>query len=159
MSDHRFKIIMKRDGGFAGIGRSVALDTSKMPPEAARELEGLVRDSNFFELPARPSRIAGGTDRFQYRITVSGGGKRHGVRLNEADVPDQVRPLLDRLSKILQASGVWDGADDGSKSLLRTRDRANTTVGAKAESASSAKTKRPSTPKKKRGVPKSESGD
>ncbi|MGE5072070.1 MAG: protealysin inhibitor emfourin, partial [Anaerolineae bacterium] len=40
-----------RTGGFAGIRLSTSVDTSELPPEQAHELDHLVEDAAFFELP------------------------------------------------------------------------------------------------------------
>ena len=42
---------------------------------------------------------AGEPDRFQYDVTVVAGERRHHVRLDEAEIDDGLRPLIDCLER------------------------------------------------------------
>jgi len=54
------------------------------------------------DLPAlaAASRMPGkGADRFQYELTVEDAGGRHELAMGEDSVPDELRPLIDRLNR------------------------------------------------------------
>jgi hypothetical protein len=40
-----------------------------------------------------------GADRFQYELTVEDAGGRHELAMGEDSVPDELRPLIDRLNR------------------------------------------------------------
>lgn len=70
-----------------GLARPVVIDSVNLPAEEAAELERLIRDANFFELPAEVGRV-GVPDARQHVITVDAGDRRHTVQVSEpADVP------------------------------------------------------------------------
>jgi hypothetical protein len=89
------RIHFERSGGFAGRRVQHTIDTATLPPEKAREVEGLVEASNFFALPPHGPTPAQGADRFQYRLTVADDDRQHAVQFSEAAVPPEARALLD----------------------------------------------------------------
>ena len=83
------RIELVRSGGFAGITRRSSLDVGE---EEAAEIERLLDD-----LPAAdPPR---GADRFQYELRVTRGDRTRAVTLHEGAIPEQIRPLIDRLTR------------------------------------------------------------
>ena len=76
------------------------IDTETLPPEEAREIAAMVETADFFELPKALVTSAPGADRFQYELAVSDEGRSHAVSLNDGAVPERLRPLLNRLSRI-----------------------------------------------------------
>jgi hypothetical protein len=93
------KIHFVRSGGFAGLRLTVDLDTGNMAREEAFEIEQLVNEAEFFDLPARGLSGGGGADRFEYRIQVSSSTRRaHAVTMTEQTVPERLQPLLVRLT-------------------------------------------------------------
>lgn len=95
------KINFERTGGFTAIPFRANLDTDSMPPDQAREVEDLVRQADFFNLPAsiESGGPAGtpGADRFQYKISVESQGRTHTVRTTEVSAPEELLPLIDYL--------------------------------------------------------------
>ncbi len=91
------RIHLERTGGFAGRRVEVSLDSSSLPPTQAKRLRTLIARSHFFDLPIRLTSISDTPDRFHYRITVEEDDKSHTVEAAEAEVPGQMRPLLDWL--------------------------------------------------------------
>jgi hypothetical protein len=55
----------------------------------------------FFELPAEIPNSRPGADRFQYQLSIEEAGVRHSVKVDEANLPDTLRPLI----AWLQSSG------------------------------------------------------
>jgi hypothetical protein len=93
------KIHFVRGGGFAGLNLAVDLDTGSLVREEALEIEELVAESRFFDLPSRVVSGSIGADRFEYRIQVSSGSRRaHTVTIAEQNVPERLQPLLVRLT-------------------------------------------------------------
>ena len=91
------RIYFERSGGFTGIILAVELDTSRLPNEEARQLEDMVASLDFFKLPEQFTSPNPGVDRFEYKITVSKGFRRHTVLVSESVTPEAMRPLLETL--------------------------------------------------------------
>ncbi len=81
------RIQLKIEGGvacFPGLSKPIRLDSRDLSAEDAAELERLVREANFFALPAeqtRPQR--GAADYRQYTLTVEDAGRTHTVQLTD----------------------------------------------------------------------------
>ncbi len=93
-----------RSGGFAGIRLTASLDTEQLPAEQASNLDKLIKDADFFNLPKQIMPNAPGPDRFEYRITITSDQKERSVVVNEAAAPDRLRPLLDYLTTLALVS-------------------------------------------------------
>jgi hypothetical protein len=96
------RIEFKMEGGiayFPGLTEPVSVNTDQLPENARVELEKLVKETRFFELPSSPGpRLKKGADYFRYRITIEAGGQSH--TLNLADPVED--PNLQRLVVILR---------------------------------------------------------
>jgi hypothetical protein len=92
------KIFFERTGGFMGRKVSATIDLDDLPDEQADLLGELLDEADFFELPADLTRPAM-PDAFTYNITVSSDERQHSVRVSDATAPDDLRPLLEELSK------------------------------------------------------------
>jgi hypothetical protein len=86
---------LERSGGFAGLRLSRSLDSSQLSPEDNKELGRLVESAGFFDLPSDVRAANAGADRFQYKLTVKAGPREHTVSVDDAAVPETLRPLLD----------------------------------------------------------------
>ena len=89
------KILFERTGGFMGRKVSLTIDMDDLPKEQAEMLTEFLDDSDFFELPADLTKPAI-PDSFTYNITVV---KEHNVRVSDTTAPEELRPLLEELSK------------------------------------------------------------
>jgi hypothetical protein len=94
------RIELVRSGGLAGMSLRSAVDTSSPDdPDAAwfaQALEGL--DPGALDgLAASPPPGAGGPDRFRYDLAVDRDGRRHEVSFAETELPEALRPVVDRL--------------------------------------------------------------
>jgi hypothetical protein len=87
----------ERSGGFAGLRLSHDIDSADLSQEERSELERLVEAAHFFDLPADVRAANPGADRFQYDLAVKAGPREHTVAMDEAAVPENVRPLLNWL--------------------------------------------------------------
>lgn len=73
------RISVRRSGGFAGIDEQVGtVETAALDPAAREQLETLVREADFFSLPAAVEGDVG-ADQFRYEIAVDDGGRSHTV--------------------------------------------------------------------------------
>ncbi len=92
------RIHFARSGGFAGLRLALSLDTTTLDKDRAAEIEKLVQEAAFFDLPSGSAHSPAGADRFEYRIRIS--SSRHGehaVVVPETAVPANLEPLLARL--------------------------------------------------------------
>lgn len=92
------KISFERTGGFMGRKVTVNINLDELPEEQAEVLDDLLGKSDFFNQPADLTKPAA-PDAFTYNITVSSGERQHSVRCSDTTMPDDLRPLLEELSK------------------------------------------------------------
>lgn len=92
------KIFFERTGGFMGRKVSASIDLDDLPDEQADLLDDLLDKADFFDLPADLTQPAV-PDAFTYNITVSSEERQHSVRCSDATAPDDLRPLLEELSR------------------------------------------------------------
>ena len=92
------KILYERTGGFMGRKVSVTIDLDNLPDDQAELLDDLLNEAVFFELPADLTTPTM-PDAFTYNITVFGDDGQHSVRVSDTTAPDDLRPLLEELSK------------------------------------------------------------
>jgi hypothetical protein len=85
-------------GYFPGLSRPLRIDTSKLAPEEARRLEGLVDRAEFFDQPSRlGAPQPGAADYRSYTITVEDGGRTHTVNADDTTENQELQPLVDYL--------------------------------------------------------------
>lgn len=93
-------IRFRRTGGlFAGDRLETSVDFAELTQEEAADLEHALAEVNLDAL-ARGSPLRGpGADLYQYDLTVQRGGETREVTVSETAVPDELRPLIDRLTR------------------------------------------------------------
>jgi len=95
------KITFEVSGGFAALpqlSKPRLIDTDAIDPVRARELESIVRESNFFALPVRPDTTSrGAADFFTYSITIQDEGRKHTVELTDPVSDERLMRLIDTL--------------------------------------------------------------
>lgn len=97
------RIELVRSGGLAGLSMGTAVRVGDLPPEKAAAVDSALRDVDLDALSlTRATREPAGADRFQYDIEVTEGDRRHRFSLGEADVPSELKPLLDALLPLAQ---------------------------------------------------------
>jgi hypothetical protein len=96
------QLTLTRSGGFLGAPLPpVKVDTKSLSADEARELEGLVGRSNFFDLPTALKAEASMPDRFQYDLEVVGDdGRRHAVIVDETAASDALRELIQKVQAV-----------------------------------------------------------
>ena len=75
------------------------LDLNEMPEDEAQELQRLILDSNFFNIPQNliePSQH----DEYEYTVTVDAGNSHHTVQTSDTSAPESLRPLLEKLATL-----------------------------------------------------------
>ena len=92
------RIEFERTGGFAGVRLTAALEIGALAPAEAADLERLVAAAGFFELPAALTAARRQPDRFHYRLSVTAGGRKHAVEVDEEALPPTLRPLVEKLT-------------------------------------------------------------
>ncbi len=88
------KLHFERSGGFAGLRQTHDIGPADLTPEDSTELNRLIDSSHFFDLPTQLRAANPGADRFQYKLGLNTGDREHTVELDDAAVPENVRPLL-----------------------------------------------------------------
>jgi hypothetical protein len=98
VSDGRLQIEFERSGGFAGVALRKSVDAGDLPPAEAEELRALVERADLPGLAeSSPGPGPGRPDRFQYDLKVALDDRVYQVTVGEAELPDRVRPLVDKL--------------------------------------------------------------
>jgi emfourin len=95
------RIQLRRSGGFAGLTRTAEVDSEELPEDEARHVHRLVEEGRLDELARLPPERPPGADRFQYELTVGDEGSERSLTVVHGAVPDDLRPLVDRLAKKL----------------------------------------------------------
>ncbi len=96
----RMRVSFERTGGFAGMKLQRVIDSKDLLPADAKRLVALLNQSHFFELPPELKCASSGVDRFHYRLTVEDDERVRTVEASEASVPDEMRPLIDWLTRL-----------------------------------------------------------
>jgi len=96
------RIEFERSGGFMGLTQAMVVDTASLEKPEADELTAMVETAGFFELPEQLNTSSAGADRFQYRLTIEASQQKHTIVLNEADAPEELQPLLQRLNLLVR---------------------------------------------------------
>jgi hypothetical protein len=93
------QIHFKKTGGFMGRNVEADIDLNQLPEAESQELQRLVLDANFFNIPQNliePTMH----DEYEYSVTVDAGNSHHTVQTSDSSAPESLRPLLDKLSSL-----------------------------------------------------------
>jgi len=99
------RIHFERSGGFMGMRIAGTVDTDSLPTEDALDLRQMVDAARFFDLPASFPASATGADQFQYKLVVEDEERQHTVEMTDVTSPDELRPLLRRLTILTRSKG------------------------------------------------------
>ena len=111
-SSEGLRIWFRQAGGITGGELRLSVDTAALSPAQAQELESLVDECRFFDLPGR--RLGGlldfigpprAFDTLRYEISIKRGSKRHAVSFDDLSLPPALWPLVDRLAQMARAQG------------------------------------------------------
>ena len=97
------RIHFERTGGFTGMTTTTTVDTETLSAEAAQELQEMVTEAGFFDLPAQMTSQTPGADQFHYMLTVESEGQKHTVEGSDAALPESLEPLLRRLTRLARS--------------------------------------------------------
>ena len=93
------KIYFERSGGLAGMRIVATLDTDTLPSDEVHQIQAMVDNAKFFDLPSKSPKPKKGADYFQYKITVETEGRKHTVETNDVAIKPTLRPFVDFLVK------------------------------------------------------------
>lgn len=99
------KIYFEESGGFAGIDHNISINTDSLHPEEASELQRLVNNANFFDLPSEPAAASApsplrGADYLEYKITIEiNDNKKHSIKTTDLTMPHNIGPLITYLRR------------------------------------------------------------
>lgn len=99
------RIYFERSGGFAGMVLSTTVDTDTLPQEEAVFFQTKFAEAGFFDLPDLLDAPGEGVDRFHYRLSAETVEQRKTVEFGETAAPEQLRPVLERLSILARSPG------------------------------------------------------
>jgi hypothetical protein len=91
------KVHFLQSGGLVGAVKGCTLDTAALEPEAAAEVERLVRVSGLRRSGEHLSDS--GRDLHQYEITIEDGKRKVSLVVDDANVPPAAKALLGYLKK------------------------------------------------------------
>jgi hypothetical protein len=90
------RISLVRSGGVAGVRRAIEIDTSRLHPRLAEELQQLVERAPAPEAGGGGRKgTPGAADRFRYRLAVDDGQKQCAWTFDEERPPEDLRPLVE----------------------------------------------------------------
>jgi hypothetical protein len=94
------KIKFERSGGITGMTSNFSADTNLLSPSEANQIQQLINDSRFFDLPeqsAPPPK--GAADYFEYVITVEKeGGQVHTIKTTDITMPPTLKHVINFLT-------------------------------------------------------------
>jgi hypothetical protein len=78
-------------------------DLGNMPGSAAQRLQGLLTQSNFFDIPL-VNDLRSSPDEYQYDITVVAGNSIHTIHVSDTSMPESLRPLVEELTELAETA-------------------------------------------------------
>jgi len=93
-------VTLRRSGGLLpGHVFEASLDAGALDADEAVELQRLVAAANVPALAARSPIRGLGADMYQYELRVDDGGRCERVVVSGAAVPEELKPLIERLER------------------------------------------------------------
>jgi len=93
------RIRFVQSGGFAGLLRECEIDTQRLPPAEARQVDDLVRTSGIPETGEYIEMTPEARDLQVYNLTIEGDGRQVRVVYDDLSAPSRARPLIAYLAK------------------------------------------------------------
>ena len=101
------KIYFEQSGGFTGIEKNILINSNSLDTEEASELQRLVDNANFFDLPSEPAAPLHGADYLEYKITIeTNDNKKHPIKITDLTMPPNVGPLIRYLRRKALQEGM-----------------------------------------------------
>jgi hypothetical protein len=98
------KFQLERSGGFTGIPLRAVIDSESLSQDERQALELLVDSADFFTLPEKIQSSGQAADQFSYKLTVEKAGKSHTIQVSEAEIPEKLKPLLQRVTALARST-------------------------------------------------------
>jgi hypothetical protein len=102
------KITLARSGGLAyipALNKPVSIDTTRIDSQIAHELETLIKQARFFNLPERSSTPGkGAADHRSYTLTVQDGARTHTIQFADPILDPALNRIVSRLEALARAS-------------------------------------------------------
>jgi Emfourin len=89
------KIEIERSGGFAGLTKTITVDTEDLPSEMADNIKKHLADTKSKSSSTVMSKKKRVADSYFYRISGQLGKKKQEIELNESDVDDELKFFID----------------------------------------------------------------
>ncbi len=99
------QISFERSGGFANIRVGGDFNLDDLPADQANSLRELLEKANFMALPEQLPANKAVPDQFTYTITVQGPAGQHTVVTGDRSAPDNLRPLIQKLTELARSQG------------------------------------------------------
>jgi hypothetical protein len=96
------KVRLERSGGFAGINKSVFVDTDTLPQNESEQIHNMCDNMNFFNLPSKMETNGNAADLFRYKITVESKSGKHTVETTDLSINPDLENLVNFLSDTAQ---------------------------------------------------------
>jgi hypothetical protein len=100
------KILYERQGGITGMPVKVTVDTDSLPEGTAKAFQEAFSAARFFELPAKLTRSAPGSDQFTHHLTVEDESRQHTVEMVDSTVPEPLQPVLRQLALLARKQNL-----------------------------------------------------
>jgi hypothetical protein len=92
---YSMKIYFEQSGGLAGIDNSITINSDSLDHQEASELQSIVDNANFFDLPSESTAQIRGADYLEYKITIeTNDNKKHSIKTTDLTVQPNVAPLI-----------------------------------------------------------------
>jgi hypothetical protein len=88
------KIYFHRSGGLEGSVIEKIIDEKSMNEKEANNLQKIIRDSGFFDLPYEIKTKRNYADAFNYNITIDDGIKAHSVKRTDTNIEPKLYTLV-----------------------------------------------------------------
>lgn len=118
------QVTVVKTGGFAGVHQQFGpVETSSLDTEVAKEIDRIVTEVDFFNLPERLPPTTNISDGFFYAVQVVADGRDHTVETEDGS-EDSASIQLRRLARLLEdaVAGSEDPPSDPAADVVRTRD-------------------------------------
>jgi hypothetical protein len=100
-------VTFKSSGGaafFPGLAKPATIESEGLEESDRLELEALVREARFFELPDRIPPSAGAADYQTYSISIEQDGRVHAVTVSDAGITPELQALVQKLRVLVRKS-------------------------------------------------------
>jgi hypothetical protein len=102
------QIYFKRSGGFMGIPVQTEVDTSSLSADQAEEIENLLDEIKFFDLPSGTPAQTNEADRFTYELKVVRNDTEHTVYFSDQNAPVEFNILVRHLTTLARRHAADD---------------------------------------------------